>query len=112
MLSVSRTAADAIKLIVSASPIPAEGGIRLAAEPIDEHATKLELSLVETPEPGDAIVEEEGAKVFVEQNTAVLLDGKVLDATVEQDGVSFSISDQQDWSQNGRPKNVDPGSIS
>ncbi len=73
---------------------------------------RLDLSLAASPEPGDAVVEEEGAKVFVDRELAPLLDGKVLDATVEADQVAFSISERpQDWSGNGQAKNFDPRNI-
>lgn len=56
-----------IRQIVSSAQIPSEGGIRISAEPIDTESMRLDLSLAMSPELGDAIVEVEGANVFVEQ---------------------------------------------
>jgi hypothetical protein len=38
--------------------------------------------------------EEQGARVFLEPEAASLLDDKVLDASVEQDHVAFTIAEQ------------------
>jgi hypothetical protein len=41
-------------------------------------------------------IAEQGARVFLESHTAELLDEKVLDASVDQNDVTFSITDQID----------------
>lgn len=114
MLAISHTAAEVIKQVVSSAQVRDEGGIRISAQPIGEEGVRLELSLATTPVPGDAIVEQEGANVFVEQTVAPLLDDKMLDAAVvDADKVTFSIVEQrQDWSNDGQPKNFDPRNIS
>jgi iron-sulfur cluster assembly protein len=113
VLAISHSAAEVIKQVVSSAQIPDEGGIRISAEPVGSEGVSLDLSLVMNPEPGDAIVEQEGANVFVEQDVAPLLDDKVLDASIEADQAAFSIVDQrQNWSSNGQPKNFDPRHIS
>jgi len=40
------------------------------------------------------VIEEQGARVFREQEAASLLDDKILDASVEQNGLAFAIADQ------------------
>lgn len=107
-------AAEVIKQVVSSAQVPYEGGIRISAQPIGEESVRLELSLETSPVPGDAVVEQEGANVFVEQTVAPLLDDKMLDAAVvDADKVTFSIVEQrQDWSTDGQPKNFDPRNIS
>lgn len=114
MLAISQGAAEVIKQVVSSAQIPDEGGIRISAEPIGDESMRLDLSLAISPEPGDAVVEQEGANVFVEQTVAPLLDDKTLDAAVvEGDKVTFSILEQgQDWSNDGQPKKFDPRNIS
>jgi iron-sulfur cluster assembly protein len=107
VLAISHGAAEAIKQIVTSSQLT-EGGVRLSVESIDDQGARLDLSLADSPEPGDSLVEEEGANVFVEQNAAMFLDDKVLDATMEGDRVSFSITERhQDWSHDGQPENFD-----
>ena len=46
------------------------------------------------PGEDDEVVETHGARVFLEPKAALLLDDKLLDASVEQDEVSFAIVDQ------------------
>ena len=40
------------------------------------------------------MIDEQGARVFLETEAASLLDDKVLDASVEQHQVAFTIADQ------------------
>jgi iron-sulfur cluster assembly protein len=114
MLEISHGAAEVIKQVVATARISDEGGIRISAEPIGDESVRLDLSLAMSPEPGDAVVEQEGANVFVEQTVAPLLDDKTLDAAVvEGDKVTFSLLEQgQDWSNNGQPKKIDPRNFS
>jgi Fe-S cluster assembly iron-binding protein IscA len=114
VLAISHGAVEVIKQVVSSAQMPDEGGIRISAQPVGDESVSLELSLATSPEPRDAIVEQEGAHVFVEQTVARLLDDKTLDAAVvEADKVTFSILEQrQDWSNDGQPKNFDPRNIS
>jgi Fe-S cluster assembly iron-binding protein IscA len=46
------------------------------------------------PAEDDEVIEEHGARVFLEPAAASLLDDKVLDANVEEDRVAFTIADQ------------------
>ena len=49
----------------------------------------------EAPQPGDQVLEEAGARVFLEETAAVTLDDKILDALVDENGgVQFSIAPQ------------------
>jgi Fe-S cluster assembly iron-binding protein IscA len=53
-----------------------------------------QLSVVPVPAEDDEVIEEQGARVFLEPDAASLLDDKVLDARLEQDKVAFTIADQ------------------
>ncbi|MGH2754156.1 MAG: HesB/YadR/YfhF-family protein [Actinomycetota bacterium] len=113
MLTISHGAAEAIKQIVEFSQTGGGGGLRISAEPVDDQNLLLDLSVTDDPQPGDSLVEGDGASVFLEHNAAIVLDDKVLDATVEGDTVSFQISEQfQDPSQNGHRDHIDPRRIS
>lgn len=102
MLAISSSAAEAIKEIVTSSGMTEEAGVRITIEPVDEETARLGLSLTESAEPGDAHLEQEGANVFVEGTTATMLDGKILDATMHDDGVEFSVIDSPSPSPNGQ----------
>ena len=52
----------------------------------------LELMLVAEPVPGDALIDDGGARVFVEPQVAQLLDEQTLDAQVEDGNVNFFLA--------------------
>lgn len=112
VLAISHEAAEVIKVIVTSSQVSERGGIRLWVDSVDDSTAQLELALADSPEPGDALIQEEGANVFVEENAAKFLEDKLLDARVEGEGVAFAILDQApDPSNNGRPSDIDPDSL-
>ena len=53
-----------------------------------------QLSVVPLPAEDDEVIEEQGARVFLEPEAASLLDDKILDASVEQNQIAFAIADQ------------------
>lgn len=94
MLAISPEAAQAITGLVSQPGVPEGAGLRMAPGASPGEPTAVELTLAEGPTPSDQVVEEQGAQVFVDSELAPALDDKVLDATVEQDGVSFTLLEQ------------------
>lgn len=94
MLTLSADAARAVKQVVNSSEAGENGGIRLTLKPVDDEQAQLQLSLATSPEPGDTQVEHEGANVFMDEKVAPFLDDKVLDATIEDEGPSFTILDK------------------
>lgn len=88
MLTLTETAATAVKTI--SSQIPTEdGGLRIRDTGPD---TGFELALAQEPQQGDAVVEAEGARVFVDSAASAALDDRVLDAEIGDDGsVRFAL---------------------
>lgn len=95
MLTLTPTAAEAVRQIVAQAPIDDEtGGLRIApGEPTPE-GVPLEMSLVDAPEPSDQEVGDGDAHVYLDPRAAEALDHKVLDAQVQEDGVGFALRDQ------------------
>lgn len=94
MLALTDSAVEAVKNIVSSSDEASEtGGLRMVAEQAGMQ-TNLQLSVVTLPAEDDEVIEEQGARVFLDPEAASLLDDKVLDASVKQDQVAFTIADQ------------------
>ena len=56
--------------------------------------TNLRLSVVPVPAEDDDVIEEQGARVFLEPEAASLLDEKVLDASIEPGQVAFTFAEQ------------------
>jgi iron-sulfur cluster assembly protein len=94
VLAITENAAEAIRGIVAAPGIPDGSGIRIATQPGSEQPGPLEVTVAEVPADTDQVLDESGARVFVEEGAAALLDDKLLDAQVEGQRVGFYIGDQ------------------
>ncbi len=93
MLTLTENATLVIKRITDADGVPDGAGVRISQEnPADP---SLAVTTTGAPKPGDQVVEESGARVFLEQNAAVTLDDKILDAAVDdKGGVEFLLVPQ------------------
>jgi iron-sulfur cluster assembly protein len=92
MLTMTDNAATAIRDITSQEAVPPGAGLRIAA---DESGDGLLLSLAAQPFEGDQIVDSAGARLFLDQYAAALLDGMELDVTVDPSGdLQFAVADQ------------------
>jgi len=93
VLTLTETASEQIRTITTSSDLPAGGGMRIASDPATNNLT---LSLAPTPVVGDEVVDDAGARVFLDQQAAAVLDDKALDATPGTDGqVQFTITEPQ-----------------
>ena len=96
MLAITEDAAAAIDSIVASSGLPQGAGLRITQEVNTESEgkarTDLRLSLVESAEEGDEVLE--GTQIFLEQEAAGFLDNKLLDADVDGEEVRFSLDVQ------------------
>ena len=94
MLTLTDNAADIVKKIADSVPESDQPGLRISeAEPGAEGS--LALTPVAAPEPGDEVVDNDGARVFLDTAAAELLGDKVLDAQVDPDGsVQFGLGQQ------------------
>ena len=96
MLALTDNAVEAVRDIVSSSDEASEtSGLRMVAEREGMQAN-FQLSVVPLPAEDDEVIDEQGARIFLEPKAASLLDDKVLDASVEQDQVAFTIADQDE----------------
>lgn len=98
MLALTDNATDAIERILAAPGIPMGAGIRITPGPTSDDggapASELQLSVAEEPADDDEVIEEQGARVFVEDTVSGYLDDKQLDAEVIDERVSFSLAGQ------------------
>jgi len=92
MLTLTQTAAEAVKEIVSRVPAVQDGGVRIR----DTGGTGgFELSVAPDPQPADTIVVTDGARVFLDETAAIALEDRVLDAELFEDGaVRFALATQ------------------
>ena len=92
MLTLTQTAAEAVKQIVARVPQAEDGGVRIRDTGGE---TGFELSVAPDPAPHDTIVVTDRARVFLDEGAAVALEDRVLDAELSQDGsVRFALAAQ------------------
>lgn len=89
MLSITRDALEAIKTISEQQA----GGLRIAAVAPSNNGSGPALAVqpVAEPEPEDAVIEAEGAQLYVDAGAVNALEGKVLDAEAEPGVIRFAI---------------------
>jgi len=93
VLTLTENACDVVKTITEQSTQTDGAGLRISPQESDPSA--LTVAPAESPMTGDKVVENGGARVFVEESAAVVLEDKVLDAQVDQSGgVQFALGVQ------------------
>lgn len=87
MLTLTDNASTIINDI--ATQIPEASGLRISSAEDEE---TFEVAPATAAEPGDQVVEQGGATVFLNEDASTQLDDKILDATVDQTGnVQFAL---------------------
>ena len=94
MLTLTENASTVVKGI--ADQIPEANGLRITSLPTDEaQPPSFDVAPATDAEPGDEVVEADGATVYLDGGAAQELDDKVLDASVDQEGrVEFALAPQ------------------
>ena len=91
MLTLTEEATTAVKTITAQFPEAAAGGVRI--EGAGSPDSQFRLSVVDAPVSGDAVVENAGARVFLDTDAAAVLDDRVLDAQIDPQGaVQFAVT--------------------
>jgi iron-sulfur cluster assembly protein len=96
MLAISPAASAAISKALEGTSVPDGAGLRLAAGPHTERGIAIEIAFMTVADPNDQVIDTGApADVFVEPETAELLDDQVLDAQMQSDGaISFTLHAQ------------------
>jgi Fe-S cluster assembly iron-binding protein IscA len=96
MLVLTEAAAEAVKSLTAAPPLPAGSGLRISSTaPEPEAPGGLQVSAAAGPSENDLVIDAAGAHVYLEPKAAAFLEDKVLDAQVDQDGQAhFSVGMQ------------------
>ena len=91
MLTLTENASTIVKTLVDQSTSSDDAGLRFSQEGANQGA--LTVSTAEEALPGDAVLEQDGAKVYLDETAATALGDQVLDANVDESGaVQFSIT--------------------
>lgn len=93
MLTLTENATAIVNEITTQPGLTEEAGLRITSAPTPEPS--FEVTAAAQGEPGDQIVEQGGATVYLDSAAAELLDDKVLDAAVDPAGkVEFALAAQ------------------
>lgn len=93
MLTLTDNARDVVKAITQQTSDADDAGLRISQQ--GDEAGNFALATVDAPETGDQVVDEEGARLFLDESAAEALDQQVLDAQVDQEGgVQFALDTQ------------------
>lgn len=93
MLTLTPNATSVIRSLLDGSQLPETGGVRIASTNDGQQA--FTVTPASTPEAGDHVVEDGGARVFVDVVAAQTLGDTVLDADVDDQGnIEFLITAQ------------------
>ena len=88
MLTLSPSAIEAVDNLLHMSEIPDDAGLRIRRTGDSE----LTIEIAPEPAPGDQVIEEGGARVFVDSEAAPMLDQAQLDARMQGDQVAFGLT--------------------
>ncbi len=92
MLMLTDPAVAAVRTLTHQPNAPEGTGLRIATDPA--HGA---LTLTVTPEPwtGDAVIDTDGARLFLDSEAATILDDKALDVATRSDGqMEFRVGEQ------------------
>ena len=90
MLALTENVTEIVKKLEE--EVPAISGLRIATE---ADGQSLSVSPADQAAPGDQVVEQDGATVYVDEAAAVLLDDKILDGGVDAEGnIEFALGQQ------------------
>ncbi|WP_262281618.1 iron-sulfur cluster assembly accessory protein [Micromonospora sp. MA102] len=93
MLTMTDNAVLVIRDLANQQDVAEEGGLRIAA---DTDAGSLSIELVEQPAQGDQVIDDQGARIFLDADAAELLNDTSVDATVDDEGVvQFGFTDKE-----------------
>lgn len=93
MLTLTENATLIVTSIADQPDAPETTALRIASE--GQGDASFAVSTATQPEPGDEVLEQGGATVYLEPTAATQLDGMVLDAGVDEAGnVQFSLAQQ------------------
>jgi Fe-S cluster assembly iron-binding protein IscA len=89
MLSLSPSAVEAVDSLLHRAEAPDDAGLRIRSA----GESQLAIEIAAEPAPGDQIIEEGGARVFVDAEAAPMLDNAELNARTEGDQVAFGLTE-------------------
>ena len=95
MLTLTDRAAETIRALTSRPGLPEDTGLRMSLPDGPNGQPGMVALSLESPHPDDAVIEDEGARVFVGTDAVKVVEDSQLDAQFDQDGrAAFTLSEQ------------------
>lgn len=96
MLALTQTAVGVIHDLTTQPGLPDGTGLRIAPQPTDNGSgPAFALTLSQAPQAADEVIETPDARIYLEPAVSQLLDDKVLDARIDEQGeIAFMITQQ------------------
>jgi len=94
MIHLTQSAASALQTAITTSSDPVEG-LRIFVEEGGCAGYKYMMGLVQHAETQDVVCEDRGVKLFVDPDSAPLLQGTTIDFVVSLDGSGFTFNNPQ-----------------
>jgi iron-sulfur cluster assembly protein len=88
MLTLSSSAVEAVDSLLQNPEVPDDAGLRIDAA----GESQFTVEIAHAPAPGDEVIEEGGARVFVDSDAATMLGNAELDARRDGDQVAFGLT--------------------
>jgi Fe-S cluster assembly iron-binding protein IscA len=88
MLTLSPSAVEAVDTLLHGPDVPDDAGLRIRTA----GESQLAIEIAPEPAPGDQVIEEGGARVFVESEAAPILDDAELEARTQGDQIAFGLT--------------------
>lgn len=92
MLTLTENASTIVRDITTQPGLPETAGLRITA---DSDMSSFAIAAADDAQPADQVVEQAGATLYLDEQAAVVLDDKILDAAVDDSGqVEFALAIQ------------------
>ena len=93
MLTLTENASTIVRDITAQPGMSETSGLRITTELGDQAG--FAISTADQPQADDQVIEQSGATIYLDQDSAQLLDDKILDAAVDEQGqVEFALGYQ------------------
>jgi iron-sulfur cluster assembly protein len=93
MLTLTENASTIVRDITTQQGMSESAGLRITTEGGDQPG--FAISAADQPQADDKVVEQSGATIYLDQESSELLDDKILDAAVDEQGrVEFALAVQ------------------
>ena len=93
MVAMTEEAVEVIRAIVEDASVGPSGGLRISGTNEENGGAAFEFEIAEEAQPGDEVVRDRGAVVFLDPTASAVLADKTLDVHAHGDHFHFSLEE-------------------